>query len=109
VSHVAKPHGSEAAGLEADGVRAHEDLAPPVDQPASERSVKTRIGTRLSQTMGAATVQTQTVRNHLVGVDGKPRPVALALGGGVVAGVAAVVLVRLWARPLRHGKRHRRR
>ena len=99
----------EVVELEADIARTREELADTIDQLAAKLDVKTRVHNRLTESKDVAAAQLQTVRNHLVGVDGKPRPVALATGGGVVAAVAAVILVRLWMRPsVARGSRRRR-
>ena len=91
----------EVAELEADIARTREELAQTVDQLAAKLDVKTRIRNRVSETRDAATVQVRSVRDRLTGVDGKPTPAALSIGGGVVAAIAAVVLVKLWIRPSR--------
>ena len=62
--------------------------------------MKTRVRNRVTEVKDAATVQVQSARQHLVGVDGKPRPAALGVGGGVLAAIAAVVLVRAVAAAL---------
>lgn len=97
----------EIGELEADIARTREELAHTVDQLAAKLDVKTRLRNRVTETRDAATVQLRSARNHLVGVDGKPRPAALSVGGGVVAAIAAVVLVRLWIRPSRRSRRRR--
>lgn len=97
------------AELEADIARTRDELADTVDQLAAKLDVKARVRSRVSETKDAATTQLQTVRTHLVGVDGKPRPVALTVGGGVVAAIAAVVLVRLWTSPSNRRRSRRRR
>ena len=89
----------EVAELEADIARTREELAQTVDQLAAKLDVKTRIRNRVSETKDVATVQVRSMRDHLTGIDGKPAPTALSIGGGVVAAIAAVVLVRLWTRP----------
>jgi len=99
----------EMAELEADIARTREELADTVDQLTAKLDVKTRIRNRVSQTKDAATVQVRSVRNHVTGVDGKPTPAVLSIGGGVVAAIAAVVLVRLWIRPSKRRSPRRRR
>ncbi len=96
----------EMTELETDIARTRAELADTVDQLAAKLDVKTRIRNRVTEAKGAATARLHTVRTHLVGADGKPRPVALSVGGAVAATVAAVVLARLWMRPSR---RHSRR
>jgi Protein of unknown function (DUF3618) len=98
---------SEVDALEADIARTRQDLAHTVDQLAAKLDFKSRIRNRVAETREAATAQAQTARTYLVGVDGKPRPAAMSVGGGILAALAAVVLVRLWMRPSRrhsHGR-----
>ena len=97
------------AELEADIARTREDLADTVDQLSAKLDVKTRIRNRAAEAKDAATVQVQSARQHLVDVDGKPRPTTLGVGGGVLAAIAAVVLVKLWLRPARRPSRRRGR
>ena len=103
VTDPAEP--SEVDALEADIARTRQDLAHTVDQLAAKLDMKTRIRNRVAETREAATAQAQTARTYLVGVDGKPRPAAMSVGGGILAGLAALVLVRLWMRPsTRHSR-----
>jgi hypothetical protein len=100
---------SEVADLEAHIARTREDLAETVDHLAAKLDVKGRIRNRLSETKDAATVQVRSVRNHVTSEDGKPTPAVLSIGGGVVAAIAAVVLIKVWNRPSkRRGARRRR-
>ena len=99
----------EMAEVEADIARTREDLADTVDQLSAKLDVKTRIRNRAADAKDAATVQVQAARQHLVDVDGKPRPTTLGVGGGVLAAIAAVVLVKLWQRPARRPSRRRGR
>ena len=71
--------------------------------------MKTRVRNRAAEAKDAATVQVQAARQQLVDVDGKPRPTTLGVGGGVLAAIAAVVLVKLWLRPARRPSRRRGR
>ena len=103
------PDAPEMAELEADIARTREELAQTVDQLAAKLDVKTRIRNRASETKSAAAARMQSVRHHVIGVDGKPRPAALTAGGGVVAAIATMVLVRWWMRPSRRRTRRRRR
>ena len=96
---------SEVDALEADIARTRQDLAHTVDQLAAKLDLKTRIRNRVAETREAANAQAQTARTYLVGVDGKPRPAAMSVGGGIFAALAAVVLVRLWMRPSRRRSR----
>ena len=98
----------DVAELEAGIARTREELAQTVDQLAAKLDVKTRIRNRVSETRDVATIQVRLLRDRLTGVDGKPTPTALSLGGGIVAAVAAVVLVKLWIRPSRPSARRRR-
>jgi hypothetical protein len=97
----------EMAELEADIARTREELADTVDQLTAKFDVKTRMRNRAIEAKDAATVQLQSARQQLIGVDGKPRPRAVGIGGGVLAAVAAVLLVKLWQRP--RGRTSRRR
>ena len=98
----------DVAELEAGIARTREELAQTVDQLAAKLDVKTRIRNRVSETRDVATIQVRLLRDRLTGVDGKPTPTALSFGGGIVAAVAAVVLVKLWIRPSRPSARRRR-
>ena len=89
----------ETPELEADIARTREDLADTVDQLTAKLDVKTRIRNRAAEAKDAATMHVQAARKQLVDVDGKTRPTTLGVGGGVVAAIAAVVLVKLWQRP----------
>jgi|1186.fasta_scaffold00412_7 hypothetical protein len=95
----------EMAELEADIARTRAELAATVDQLTAKLDVKTRVRHRVTEAKDAATVQVQSARRRLVGSDGKPRPSVLGVGGGVLAAVAAVVLVKLWQRPARRRRR----
>lgn len=88
----------EMAELEADIVRTREDLADTVDQLTAKLDVKSRIRGRAAETKDAAAVQLHSARRQLVDDDGRPRPAALRVGGGVLAAVVAVLLVKLWYR-----------
>jgi Protein of unknown function (DUF3618) len=99
----------EMAELEADIARTREDLADTVDQLTAKLDVKARVRNRATDARDAATAQVRSARQHLVDADGKPRPTALGVGGGVLAAIAAVVLVKLWRRPARHPSRRRGR
>jgi Protein of unknown function (DUF3618) len=100
---------SDVAELEADIARTRDELAHTVDQLAAKLDVKTRIRNRAVETKDAATYQVRSVRKNLTDDDGKPTPTALSIGGGVVAAIAAVVLIRLWRRPSRTSSRRRGR
>jgi hypothetical protein len=91
----------EVAELEADIARTREELADTVDQLTAKLDVKTRIRNRAAEAKDAATMKVQEARQQLVDVDGKAKPATLGVGGGVIAAIAAVVLVRLWRRPSR--------
>ena len=91
----------EMAELEADIARTREELADTVDQLTAKLEVKTRIRNRAAEAKDAATMQVRAARQQLVDVAGKAKPTTLGVGGGVIAAIAAVVLVRLWQRPSR--------
>jgi hypothetical protein len=99
----------ELAELEADIARTREDLADTVDQLTAKLDVKTRVRNRAAEAKDAATVQVRSARRHLIDLDGKPRPTALGAGGGVLAAIVAVILVKLWQRPPRRPSRRRGR
>ena len=99
----------EVDALEADIARTRQDLAHTVDQLAAKLDIKTRIRNRVAETSDAVSAQAQTARAYLVGADGKPRPAVMSVGGGILAALAALVLVRLWMRPSRRHSRGRRR
>ena len=105
------PATPEMAELEADIARTRAELADTVDQLTAKLDVKTRVLHRATVAKDAATVQVQSARQQLVGADGKPRPRVLGVGGGVLAAVAAVVLVKLWrraaTRPVKRRSRRR--
>jgi len=99
----------EMAELEADIARTRQELADTVDQLTAKLDVKTRVRNRAVEAKDAASVQVQSARQRLVDTDGKPRPAAFGIGGGVFAAIAAVVLVKLWQRPARRPRRRRSR
>lgn len=70
----------EAAALQAEIERTREDLAETVDQLAAKLDVKSRV------------------RDKVTSADGKPTPAVTSVGAGVVAGLAAIVLLWLWGR-----------
>lgn len=70
----------EAAALQAEIERTREDLAETVDQLAAKLDVKSRV------------------RDKVTSPDGKPTPAVTSVGAGVVAGLAAIVLLWLWGR-----------
>ena len=98
-AHVDGPPATpEMAELEADIARTRAELADTVDQLTAKLDVKTRVRHRATEVKDAATAQVQSARQQLVRADGRPRPGVLGVGGGVLAAVAAVVLVKLWRR-----------
>jgi hypothetical protein len=103
---------SEVAALQADIERTREELAQTVDQLTAKLDVKTRVRDRAVQTKERAVAQVQTLRERAADQatddDGKPTAVAMSIGGGVIAGLAAVVLVRVWRRSSRGDRRRRR-
>jgi hypothetical protein len=102
--HVASDTTTDMAEVEAEIARTRADLARTVDELAAKLDLKTRLRHGVRDAKDAATVQLQSARERLT-VDGRPRPEALGVGGGVLAAVAAVVLVRLWWRPARSPRR----
>jgi hypothetical protein len=98
----------EMADLEAEIARTREDLASTVDQLTAKLDVKTRIRARAIEAKDVATVRVRSARQRLVGVDGRLRPAALGVGG-VLAAIAAVVLVKLWQRPAKRPSSRSRR
>jgi uncharacterized protein DUF3618 len=98
----------EMAELEAEIARTREDLTDTVDQLTAKLDVKTRIRDRAIEAKDVATVQVRSARQRLVGVDGRLRPAALGVGG-VLAAIAAVVLVKLWQRPAKRPSSRSRR
>jgi hypothetical protein len=99
----------EVAALQADIERTREELAQTVDQLTAKLDVKTRARARAVETRDRAVAQVQSLReraaDRATDEDGKPTPVAITIGGGVVAGLAAVVLVLMWRRSSRGGRR----
>ena len=99
----------EVAALQADIERTREELAQTVDQLTAKLDVKTRVRDRVEETRDRAVAQVQSLRaraaDRATDEDGKPTPVAMSIGGGVVAGLAAVVLVLMWRRSSRGGRR----
>ena len=93
------PATPEMAELEADIARTRAELADTVDQLTAKLDVKTRVLTappwprtprpcRCSRRASSSSTTTGS----------RPRPRVLGVGGGVLAAVAAVVLVKLWRR-----------
>jgi hypothetical protein len=97
----------EVADLEADISRTREELAQTVDQLAAKVDVKTRVRNRVSETADAAATQVRSLRDRATDADGKPTPAALSIGGGVVAGIVAVVVVGRWIRSSRRSRGRR--
>ena len=97
----------EMAELEADIARTREDLADTVDQLTAKLDVKARVRSRDIEAKNVAALQARAALQQLVDSDGRPRPGAIGVAGGVLAAVAAVVLVKLWQRPARRRGRRR--
>ena len=99
----------EVAALQADIERTREELAQTVDQLTAKLDVKTRVRDRAVETKDRAAAQVQSLRDQAADRatddDGKPTPVAISIGGGVIAGLAAVVVVLMWRRSPRGGRR----
>ena len=70
----------DAAVLQAEIERTREELAQTVDQLAAKLDVKSRV------------------RDRVTSPDGKPTPAVTSVGAGVIAGLAAMVLIWLWGR-----------
>jgi hypothetical protein len=66
--------------IEADIARTREELAQTVDQLAAKLDVKSRV------------------RDRVTSPDGKPTPAVTSVGAGVIAGLAAMVVIWLWGR-----------
>lgn len=102
----------EVAVLQADIERTREELAQTVDQLTAKLDVKSRVRDRAIETKDRAAAQLQSLREQAAeratDDDGKPTPVAMSIGGGVLAGLAAVVLVLMWRRSSRGGRSRRR-
>jgi len=77
--------------VQRDIEQTRERLADTVDQLQAKLDVKARA------TAGAKDAKNRA-RAKVLDRDGKPRPAALAVGGAVVAGVIAVVVVKMWRR-----------
>ena len=97
----------QMAQLEADIARTREDLAENVDQLAAKLDIKSRVRERISGAMDDARSRLRFVRDHLTGDGGRPTPTVISSGSGVVAALAAVILVRLWTLPSRQKARGR--
>jgi len=102
----------EVAALQADIERTREELAHTVDQLTAKFDVKTRVRDRAVETKDQVAAQVQSLReqatDRATDDDGKPTPVAMSIGGGVIAGLAAVLMVLLWRRSSPGGRRRRR-
>ncbi|HWM75191.1 MAG TPA: DUF3618 domain-containing protein [Nocardioides sp.] len=102
----------EVAALQADIERTREELAHTVDQLTAKLDVKTRVRDRAVETKDQVAAQVQSLReqaaDRATDDDGKPTPVAVSIGGGVIAGLAAVILVLMWRRSSSGGRRRRR-
>jgi hypothetical protein len=103
------PETPEMAELEADIARTREELADTVDQLTAKLDVKTRFRNSALEAKDVATLQAQSARQQLLDSNGHPRPAALGVAGGVLAAIAAVILVKLWQRPPRRSSRRRGR
>jgi hypothetical protein len=97
----------QMAQLEADIARTREDLAETGDQLAAKLDIKSRVRERISTAMDNARSRLRLASDHLTGDGGKPTPTVISAGSGVVAALAAVILVRLWTLPSRPKARGR--
>jgi hypothetical protein len=96
----------EMAELEADIARLREELASTVGQLTAKLDVKARVRNRATAAKDATTFQLESAREQLLDASRQPRVVAGSIGAGVLAAMAAFVLVRLGQR--RAGSRTRR-
>lgn len=87
----------QVVALQADIERTREQLASTVDQLQAKLDVKARAS-------ASARDVTDRARAQVLDDQGQPRPAALGVGGAVVAGLLAVVVVKLWQR--RQRRRH---
>lgn len=77
--------------IQRDIEQTRERLADTVDQLQAKLDVKTRT------IAGAQDVKARAM-TKVFDTDGQPRPAALGVGGVVVVGVLAVVMVKMWRR-----------
>lgn len=77
--------------VQRDIEQTRERLADTVDQLTAKLDVKARA------TAGAQDAK-QRAQAKVLDAQGQPRPAALAVGGAVVAGLVAVVVVTMWRR-----------
>ncbi len=101
--------GSEAAELEAHIARTREDLARTVDQLAAKLDVKTRVRTRAADARAGASYKLQDLRHRATDAEGRPTRAVMAVAGGTVAALVAVVVVGAWRRNGAGGRRGWRR
>lgn len=73
------------------------------------QGVGSRLRHRVSDTGTAAVTTARSVRERMTGDEGRPKPAALGIAGGLLAVVAAVIVARLSLRPSRRSRRSRRR
>ena len=91
--------------------RTREDLADTVDELAARLDVKSRVResvdetkARVSESVHDATDRvrvtvedtTHRVQEAVTEPDGSPKPAALAVAGGIVAVIVAIVAIRAW-------------
>ncbi|MFN8193809.1 MAG: DUF3618 domain-containing protein [Nocardioidaceae bacterium] len=81
--------------LEAEIAATREDLAQTVDQLAAKLDVRSRVRHRVEETKDGVAQQAQHLRERATDDQGKPTPVTLAVGSGMVTFVAVVLLVTL--------------
>lgn len=110
--HAGAPHDTTEAELQTDIERTREDLADTVDQLAAKLDVGTRLRDSMTRAVDATKETTgrrvDRLRARVTRPDGRPDPTALAVGGGLVAAIAAVITVRLWLRPSSPKRRRHR-
>ncbi len=99
--------GPEMVAVEADIERTRADLARTVDLLAARLDVKARVRSRVSETTERATARIRSLRKRATTADGRPAPVTMAVGGGVVAGIAVLALVAIRRRSARRRRGRR--
>lgn len=99
----------EMVELQTDIERTRADLANTVDQLTAKLDMKTRVRNRVADTKDKATAQLRNLQDRATDDDGKPTPATRGIGGGVLAALAAVLLLALWRRNSTSGRPTRRR
>ena len=111
--HVAEPSKAvdaddpEIAAVEADIQRSRDELAHTVDQLAAKLDVKTRAREGALDAKDRAVGQLRALRTRATDGEGRPTPVAMAVGGVLLAGVTIVVMTTVWRRTSGHDRKRR--